>query len=75
MRDPDRRLLVLGRPAPPAPRFRPGQRVRIRSGPFAGTLGEINRLRLAHLRATVEFVVGGQRTEQEVNFEEIEPLR
>jgi hypothetical protein len=73
LRDPEEQMLVLGMPPPPAPRFRQGQRVRIRSGLFAGHEGEITKLRLAHLRVTVQ-VIDRLRATQELNFEDIEPV-
>jgi uncharacterized protein (TIGR02996 family) len=73
-RDPEQQMLLLGVPAPPAPRFHTGQRVRIRSGLFAGQEGEITKLRLAHLRATVEVLAGQLRPTQELSFEDLEPL-
>jgi uncharacterized protein (TIGR02996 family) len=74
LRDPERHMLVLGRPSPPAPRFRVGQRVRILSGLFTGQEGEITKLRLAHLRVTVEILAGQLRPTQELSFEDIEPV-
>ncbi len=72
LRDPQHSLMVLGMPAPPAPRYRPGQRVTLFSGPYAGARGEIQSLHLSQLRATVVIAFNGQSISVEVAFDDLE---
>jgi uncharacterized protein (TIGR02996 family) len=74
-RDPQSFGLVLGVPAPPAPRYAVGDHVRVLRGPHKGRIGEIAGLRLSYLRAAVEVEQSGKRVSVEMPFEEIERVR
>jgi uncharacterized protein (TIGR02996 family) len=71
-RDPQGQMMVLGMPAPPLPRYRPGQRVKVRNGPHTGLKGEVREVHLARLRVTVAVTRKGERTAVEVDFEDLE---
>jgi uncharacterized protein (TIGR02996 family) len=60
---------------PAAPRFHVGQAVRVRSGPYRDSLGRIERLCLADLRAKISIEGPERPTNVEVDFEDLEHQR
>src|SRR5262245_52364697 len=71
-RDPEGVAMLLGMPAPPLPRYRPGQRVKVRKGPHTGLKVPVREVRLARLRVTLTVTLKTERTAIEVAFEDLE---
>lgn len=69
----DPQVLMLGMPAPPAPRYRLGQRVRIEDGLLKAQQGTIKRLSLTELRAHVVVESGSGPISLDLNFEQMSP--
>jgi uncharacterized protein (TIGR02996 family) len=72
-RNPETQGLVLGMPAPPLPRYRPGQEVTVQRGPHRGIRGEVKEVRLHPLRLTVLLPLATGRTAVELDFEDLDP--
>ncbi len=56
-------------------RFWVGQQVGFRSGPHRGSMGTISRLNFSGLRAVVSIDYAGRLTSEEIDFEDLEPVR
>ncbi len=71
-RDPEATRMMMGRFAPPAPRYSPGQRVTIRRGTGKGLVGEIQRVHLSDLRVTVSVQLRDGPASLDLAFEDLE---
>jgi uncharacterized protein (TIGR02996 family) len=69
----DHDVLMLGMPAPPAPRYRLGQRIRIEEGLLKTQHGTIQRLSLTDLRARVVVETGSGPISVDLEFEQMVP--
>jgi uncharacterized protein (TIGR02996 family) len=73
--DPESYAMLLGRPEPPLPRYRVGQRVNVRRGPHRGLRGEVEQVHLSILRLTVAMPLAQGRASVDLDFEDLEEGR
>jgi uncharacterized protein (TIGR02996 family) len=71
--NPETQGMVMGWPAPPLPRYRPGQDVTVQRGPHKGARGEVKEVHLHPLRVTVLLPLATGRAAVELDIEDLDP--